>query len=381
MNVLETQMFRSTFLALHVLLLASAVYGQEITGDWQGILSTNRGEARVVIRISSTGTRQFEGMVYLIDVSGQGTPVNVTFQNPTLRLAIPALSASFEGSLNTDENSFLGTWSEGVGKFRFELRRATGQTAWAIPSAPTSAKPMAADADPSFEVATIKPSRAGTQLAIFVGSDGRSFGTNGATILDLVAYAYGVNARQIAGAPSWAEDDKFDVKAKPDKEGRPSGDQMRSMVQKLIAERFQLSFHREKRKLPVYKIVVAKSGPKLPVPSADPKARPGVGFRGRRDAMTVSNATMSDFAGYLQRYVLDRPVIDSTAVTGKYSFSLDWKTDKTAPGQEAPSQDLAVRDLPDFYTAIQEQLGLRIEAGSAPMEVLVIDRVAMPSEN
>ena len=321
--------------------------------------------------------------MYLIDVGGQGTPVNVIFQDSALRLSIPALAASFEGALNTDQSSFVGTWAEGVGRYRFELRRATGQTAWTIPEVPRPVKPMAADADPSFEVATIKPSRTGTQLAIFVGSDGRSFGTNGATILDLMAYAYGVNARQIADAPSWAEDEKFDVRAKPDKEGRPSGDQMKIMVQKLIAERFQLSFHREKRKLPVYKIVVAKSGPKLPTRSMDSKARPGVGFRGRRDAMTVSNASMNDFAGYLQRYVLDRPVVDSTGVTGKYSFSLDWKTDKPAPGQETPDQDLAqVRiDLPDFYTAIQEQLGLRIEAGNAPLDVLVIDRVAILSEN
>jgi uncharacterized protein (TIGR03435 family) len=203
-----------------------------------------------------------------------------------------------------------------------ELRRATEQTAWTIPEAPKPVKPMAVDADPSFEVATIKPSHEGTPLAIFVSSDGRTFGARGAKILGLVAYAYGLNARQIAGVPSWAEDEKFDVQAKPDKEGRPSGDQMRSMVQKLIAERFQFAFHHEKRKLPVYKILVAKSGPKLPSPSMDSKGKTGVGFWGRRDAMTVSNASISDFAGYLQRYVLARPVVDSTDIAGKYSFTL-----------------------------------------------------------
>jgi uncharacterized protein (TIGR03435 family) len=370
-------MRRPTLLALYGVLLATAIYGQEITGSWQGMLTTNRGEARVVIRIATTGARQFDGMLYLIDAGGQGIPVNVSFQNPTLRLAVPALSASFEGSLNGDQNSFLGTWMEGVGKFKLELRRATGETAWAIPPPPTVAKPMTADADPSFEVATIKPSREGTQLGIFVSGDGRTFGTNAATIIDLVAYAYALNARQIAGAPSWAQEEKFDIRAKPDKEGRPSGDQTKKMVQKLIAERFQLTFHREMRKLPVYKIVIAKSGPKLPSPSADPRARPGVGFRGRRDAMTVSNATMSDFAGYLQRYTLDRPVVDATDLTGRYSFTLDWKADESAAGQDAGQ----VRDLPDFYTAMQEQLGLRVEAANAPMEVLVIDRVARPSEN
>lgn len=239
------------------------------------------------------------------------------------------------------------------------------------------------DAAPSFEVATIKPSRPGTELAILIVG-GHNFKTTASTLADLLMFAYSIHANQIIAAPAWVKSQTFDVEAQPDMEGEPNAEQMRSMVRKLLANRFQLAFHREVKELPVYKIAIAKSGPKLPYPSSEPMGKASVGFQGRRGAMRVKNTTISEFAGFLQRYVLDRPVINETRISGKYDFGLDWKPDDTTPegriSQNLPLTSESV-NLPDLYTAIQEQLGLKLKAAKAPVEVLVVDRVDQPSPN
>ncbi len=244
-------------------------------------------------------------------------------------------------------------------------------------------KPMPSDADPSFEVASIKPSRPGDYLAIFIVG-GRNFQTTASTLADLITYAYGVHAKQLIGAPAWTETETFNVEARPDQEGQPNGDQMRRMVRKLVVDRFGLTLHREMRELPVYRIVTAKSGPKL-APASDPNGRAGVGFRGRRGAMNVKNASLPEFAGFLQRYVLDRPVIDATGIAGKYNLDLDWRADDAMPAGRISSEELPVvpesSNLPDFFTATQQQLGLRLESTKASVEALIIDRVERPSAN
>jgi uncharacterized protein (TIGR03435 family) len=243
-------------------------------------------------------------------------------------------------------------------------------------------RPMPDDADPSFEVATIKPSSPGDYLVMTIVG-GRIFKTIAASAADLIAYGYGVHAKEIIGAPHWVMTQTFNLEAQPDRDGQPSSDQMRSMVCKLLADRFQLELHRETRDLPVYRIRIAKSGLKLK-PALDPKARPGLGFRGRRGALTVKSATLADLAGFLQRYVLDRPVVDATNLPAKYDIDLNWRPDDTAPAGRI-SQELPVypesANLPDFFTATQRQLGLRFEAAKASVPVLVIDRVSLPSGN
>jgi uncharacterized protein (TIGR03435 family) len=155
------------------------------------------------------------------------------------------------------------------------------------------------------------------------------------------------------------------------------------MVQKLLTDRFKLTFHREKKELAVYAITVAKGGPKLTKSEGDPNGLPGLFFRGLGNLPAI-NATMTDFAGVMQGAVLDRPVVDQSGLTGRWDFTLTWTPDEFQFGGAAarmppPANNGAAP--PDLFTAFQEQLGLKLESTKAPAEVLVIDSVSKPSEN
>ena len=143
------------------------------------------------------------------------------------------------------------------------------------------------------------------------------------------------------------------------------------MVQQLIADRFHLSFHPARRELSVYVIVAGKSEPKLTKSANDPSGIP-VGWGSPSGKLSVGNATMADLATFMQRYVTDRPVVDRTGIAGKYDLNLTWTPDDSKEGANA---------LPGLFTAIQEQLGLKLEAAKASVDVFVIDHVEPPSEN
>ncbi len=154
------------------------------------------------------------------------------------------------------------------------------------------------------------------------------------------------------------------------------------MVRELLVDRFRLAFHRETKPLPVYTIVAAKSGPKFLSTPGDPDANPTYGFQAL-GAMTVQNATVADFAGWMQRYVLDRPVLDRTTLPGRYNFSLKWTPDDSQFGDRAgllPPQS-GIVEQPDLYTALQQQLGLKLESTKAPVEVFAVDHAEKPSAN
>jgi uncharacterized protein (TIGR03435 family) len=262
------------------------------------------------------------------------------------------------------------------------FERATKETAWPIPA---RVKPMAADASPVFEVATIKPSQPGKPgKGIRVQPGGRHFSTLNTSLDDLISFSYGVHARQITGGLDWMETEKYDLAAQPDGEGEPNDKQWKMMLQKLLAERFKLTFHRDKKELTVYAIVVGKTGSKLTKSEGDPNGLPGLGFRGL-GALIARNATMADFAGVLQGAVLDRPVVDQTELPGRYDFKLDWTPDENQFGgmgmrPPAPAENAAATN-PDLFTAIQEQLGLRLKPSKEPVDVLVIDHVERSSAN
>jgi uncharacterized protein (TIGR03435 family) len=152
------------------------------------------------------------------------------------------------------------------------------------------------------------------------------------------------------------------------------------MVRRLLAERFGLSFHRERRTLATYALLVEKAGPKMEKSEAD--ADRGSGFRGRgMGQLTVTNGSMAGFARWLNGGILDRPVIDKTGLTGKFNFKLNWMPDESqyeGMGTRMPSTDNA---LPSFFTAIKEQIGLKMDATKADVDVLVIDHVEKPTEN
>jgi uncharacterized protein (TIGR03435 family) len=242
---------------------------------------------------------------------------------------------------------------------------------------------MDANASPTFEVATIKPSKPDQPGKAFL-IRGRRFRTINTTLCDLISFSYEVHANQIIGAPAWAEADKYDLDAEPDGEGAPSDKQWKGMVRKLIADRFKLAFHRDKKELSVYVLSVAKTGPKLTKSEGDPNGLPSQGFRAL-GALTVRNATMGDFSSFiLQGAVLDRPVLNQTGIVGRWDFTLNWTPDDSqfhGMGVKIPPPTDNASAPPNLYTAIQEQIGLKLDATKAPAEVLVIDHVEKPSEN
>jgi uncharacterized protein (TIGR03435 family) len=248
-----------------------------------------------------------------------------------------------------------------------------------------SPKRMAPDANLAFDVATIKssdPDQPGWTLAI----SGRHFVTANTNMNDLISYAYGLHAKQIVNGPHWFLTDKFDIDGVPDAEGQPSRQQFRTMVQKLLADRFKLAFHHDKKELGVYAITVGKGGPKL-IPSASgPNDPTGFGF-GPLGVLTIKNLTIQAFANVIQRTVLDRPVVDQTGLTGRFDFLLKWTPDDSqfaqlrGAGVIAPPPVDEPNAPPGLYIAIQEQLGLKLEPRRAPDDVIVIDHVEKPSAN
>jgi uncharacterized protein (TIGR03435 family) len=240
---------------------------------------------------------------------------------------------------------------------------------------------MPADADPAFEVASIKPTNPGERGG-GIRMQGRQFTATNLSVSNLILIAYGIHPRQLIGAPDWIEKDRYDILGKPDVEGQPNNRQMRALFQKLLADHFRMKFHHEKREFSVYTIVVAKNGAKLTASEEDPKRDPLMFFYGP-GKVVAKNATITDFAELLQGGVLDRPVVDRTGLAGRYDFGLIYRPDQPLAGDRgdkspAPSDQDALQDI---YGAVQQQLGLRLEATKTPVDVIVVDHLEKPSEN
>jgi uncharacterized protein (TIGR03435 family) len=367
-----------------VAMSGGGLHAQDMTGTWQGTLLAGE-ELRIVIKISNADGGGLKAVMYSIDQGGQGVAASaIALQGTTVRMSIAAIGGTYEGKLSADATSIAGTWTQGQGAapFPLNLKRATSDTAWTIPEPPARLTPMAADASPVFEVATIKPSRPDTPGKLF-SVRGRLFSTSNTSLSDLITFAYGLHARQISGGLAWLETEKYDLSGQPDREGQPNEKQWKVMVQKLLADRFKLTFHHEKRELAVYAIVVGKPGPKLTKSEGDPNGLPSLIFRGL-GVLPARNASMADLAGVLQMAVLDRPVVDQTGLPGRYDFSLTWTPDESqfgGLGVRVPPPTADATAPPGLFTAIQEQLGLKLESTKAPVDVLVIDRVEKPSDN
>jgi uncharacterized protein (TIGR03435 family) len=273
----------------------------------------------------------------------------------------------------------------GANSLPLNLVRATDQTAWAIPELPPSPVRMPADAKPEFAVATIKPSRPDAPRGGY-GIRGPDVTTTNVTVSWMIKLAYNVHANQIAAAPSWIDSERYDTVGRSETPGEPSRDQMKLMIQKLLVDRFQLRFHTEKKELPVYAMVVAKSGPKIAVSAGDPNAFPGIGFGREPGVISLSgrNTGLNGIANGLQSNILDKPVVDQTGLTGRYDFQLRFTPD---PNQLAnfgglePANAADLNPPPDIFTAFEQQLGLKLQATKAFVDVMVIDRIERPSPN
>jgi len=365
-----------------VAMLAGVVRAQSIAGNWQGTLQAGR-PLRIVIRIATGDAGSLSAIMYSIDQGGQPVATNaVSLQGTTFKFSIPAIGASYEGKLSADGGAITGTFTQAGTPVPLNLVRATGDAAWTIPAPPAAMKPMPADARPVFEVASIKPSNPDAQGKLFTVR-GRQVMTINTTVNDLITFAFGVHPRQIASGASWLETDKYDVTGQPDVEGVPNQTQLRQMVQTLLADRFKLAVHHDKKELPVYALVVGSKGPTLTKSAANPNGLPSLLFRGL-GVLPASNASIADLAGVMQSAVLDRPVVDQTGLTGRYDFTLTWTPDETqflSMGVRIPPRAPDAAGPPGLFTAIQEQLGLKFDSTRAPVDVIVVDKIERPTQN
>ncbi len=186
----------------------------------------------------------------------------------------------------------------------------------------------------------------------------------------------------ISGGPAWIDSDHYDIVALTPGDTRPSRPQQMAMLRTLLSDRFKLTFHREQKDFSIYELEVATGGPKLKestAPATDPAELISTVYP-QRMHLPARNATMGDFASLLQRALLDRPVVDKTGLTARYDFDLDWAPDETQFGGEVP---VAAADAPSppFFTAIEQQLGLKVEATKGPVEAMVVDAAQQPSAN
>jgi len=363
------------------LLMEGVAHGQSIAGNWQGTLQAGPQSLRLVFVVSSADTGGLKATMYSIDQTPQGIPVSsITQLGTTVRMTISGINVTFDGTLSADGNTITGTFTQSGTPLSVTLAKATKDTAWAIPEPPRA---MAKDAPAVFEVASIKPSPTDRGPGKLFTVRGRQVISVNTTVNDLMMFAYGVHPRQINAGPAWAESERYDITAQPEAAGQPNQDQMRAMFQKLLADRFKLTFHRENKELPVYAIVVGSTAHKMTKNDSNPNGLPSLLLRGL-GLLPATNATMGDFAGVLQAAILDRPVVDKTGLQGRYDFTLTWTPDETqftSMGIRVPPPSGAADAPPGLFTAMQEQLGLKLDSTRAPVEVLVIDRLEKPSEN
>jgi uncharacterized protein (TIGR03435 family) len=368
-----------------------ALLAQTMTGVWQGALKVpqaQNGELRIVIKISTSDADRLKAEMFSIDQGAQPIPATtVTQSGSTLKMTIAPINGNYEGKLSPDGRTITGTWTQGT-PAPLTLVKATPETAWTIPEPPPPPKMMDEKAKPEFEVATIKPSdpnRRGWGITVNRSGMLSTLNTN---LSDLIKFAYDMHPKQVIGAPAWVDSEKFDISAKPDAPGMPSVKQMKAMLQKLLADRFNLKFHHEKKELSVYAITVAKGGEKIKKEENSTLPIPGFGGMPQR-GFNVRNGTIAEFASVMQAQFMEQPVVDQTGLGDtRYDFVLKWTPD---PSQSAgfgggpgpgPAPPVAADDAPpDLFAAMQQQLGLKMGMSKAQVDVMVIDKVDKPSEN
>jgi uncharacterized protein (TIGR03435 family) len=238
---------------------------------------------------------------------------------------------------------------------------------------------------PAFEVVSIHRSPPDLLRFGFNLSPAGRFAATGMTVNGLVSFAYDAEYGTLSGGPGWAESEHFDINAKvedslvearnklPDKERT---DQLRLLIQSLLEDRFQLTIRHERKEIPIYVLVIAKNGPKLtpapPPPDTEDsgsKTPKGMMLRLTGDGWVVKNITMSAWATQLSgQSEVDRMVVDETGLKGEYDFDLKWSGSRDGSG-------------PALTTALEEQIGLKLEPRKKMVDTIVIGHVERPSEN
>jgi uncharacterized protein (TIGR03435 family) len=336
----------------------------------------------MVLKIAKDERGALSATLYNLDQNGPPMAGDaVRFEGGTLRVVNQFPGLTYLGKISADGNSISGTVTQ-IDSSPLLLERATPGTEWTTPAPPSRILPMAPDAKPGVEVATVKPTRPGTRMFMLV-MQGEELRVRNSSLKYLIEFAYDLPERQIVGGPGWMDTDKWDIEAKPDMPGMPSIAQMRMIVQKLLAERFALKFHEEKRKMASFVLIVGGHGAKI-TKFADASESPNFSLN-PRGVLGARSATMGEFAHFLEGVILGQPVMDKTELDGRWDFTLKWTPDETQfPGMGMNVPPPAADDAnapPPLFTAIQEQLGLKLGSQKTDAAVLAIDQVDRPSPN
>jgi uncharacterized protein (TIGR03435 family) len=236
-----------------------------------------------------------------------------------------------------------------------------------------------------FEVATIKPTstQPGGRWIRMQSVD--RFEVRNHAVRTLIAAAFDISPHAISGGPAWVDSEHWDIQAKTPGDIRPSLSEQMTMLRDLLKERLKLTFHREQSRMRIYSLTVAAGGPKLKEsqvsPDANPEGPPPLVFilSPAVVRLPARYATTTEFASVLQRSALDRPVADQTRLAGRYDFDLEFAPDERLWGGILKRPENSER--PDLFKAIQEQLGLRLEPITGPVDTIVIDAIQRPSAN
>jgi uncharacterized protein (TIGR03435 family) len=232
----------------------------------------------------------------------------------------------------------------------------------------------------TFEVSRIKPTPAGAQGGqISPLPGGQTYEARGATVKLMMSLMYKIPMGKISGGPAWFENDRWDIDAKA--AHASSLDDLHVMFQNLLADEFKLKFHKEVKEGPVYALVMDKGGSKMKVNTTEDAFK--IPMRGDRGVTTGTRVPMEYFSWWLGTAPLardGRPVIDKTGLTGFYDFTLAFLPD-LPPGFDQKELPPGMAERPDLFTALKEQLGLRLEAQKGPVNYYVIDSVEKPAEN
>ena len=259
---------------------------------------------------------------------------------------------------------------------------ALGQTA--APTAPLR----------EFTAVSIKPNKSGDSRVMMRGNRGGRLDATNVPVRSLITWAYQVREFQISGEPSWADSERFDVVTKSD--GNPRFDflkpELQTMFQSVLADRFKLALHRETKDLPMYSLVAAKNGPKIHAvdegdcPEVPTPENPCRSLRHPRFSQLKGEKAPMGALVLMLGIVTGKTVADKTGLKGSFTYTLDWtkylQPPQLPPGADAPPGAFDPMSVePAIATALEEQLGLKLESTKGPVEILVIDHVERPTEN
>lgn len=371
-------MKRAIFCITALVLAVTSLQAQSIAGTWQGSVALpNSNNPRVVFTIEKNTDGSFHGGMTLIDSGGSMPLTSVTFTAPDVTITQSAAGLTYHGKLSADGQSITGSGTFGNQPFPLTLQLATADTLWRPAGA--GLPPMAADADPAFEVATIRPNEQQAEHNVVFNLTARPFNARSVSAKELIKIGYNLRGRQVIGGPSWMEDIKYDVTGQPDTPGRPSLEQGRTMVRKLLVERFHLVCHTDTRPYSVMALTLDPKGPP-PTPS-DPNFNMQGNVIGRQEGGDIvfhfSGTTIEQFLGFIMNLFQDKQLVDETGLTGTYDITL--RIPATAfdgPGDRGPNDERG----PAFIDAA-DRAGFNFVNKKIPLPVVVIDHIDPPTPN